>query len=258
MVLLAIENAIEKIQLFLKPAALLFLFWTVVSLSGLLDPFLFPNPIQVTSAFLSFFYTFEVIPHLFSTISKIAFALAFGSAAGIIFSLLIQANKEISYTVSPLVDFFRSIPAAALFPLFLLVLGVGDATNTALATWICFLYIAFHAMQGLKSTSETSLDVAKSLKKKELEVLLKVRFPEALPVVFLGIRTAASLSVVVVILVEMFVGTTSGLGRLLIDSAYTYEIPKLYALILIVGLIGTTANSLIAMVENKLVHWKTK
>ncbi|MBI5635516.1 ABC transporter permease subunit, partial [Candidatus Micrarchaeota archaeon] len=153
---------------------------------------------------------------------------------------------------------FRSIPATALFPLFLLLFGPGDPTNTALATWVCALYLSLHVSKALRSTSEAALLTAKSLKKDNWSVFFHVRLKEGLPMIFLGLRTAVSLTVVVVIVAEMFVGTSRGLGKVLIDSAYTYEIPKLYAGILLVGIIGYLLNYLVIFLERRIVHWHAK
>lgn len=238
-------------------SVLLFLgIWEIVSYSGLFDQLLLPGPLPVLDAFWKLFYTGEIIPDLTGTLAKLAAALTVGSIAG--FSIgVVLSNWDFAYdVVSPMQDFFRSLPALAMFPLFLIIFGAGDLTNTLLATWICALYMSLHVSEGLRATSETSLSMARSLKKSEFEILFKVRLMEALPAIFLGLRTLASISILVLIGTEMFVGTRSGLGRVLIDSAYTYDTPKLYAVLLILGIIGRLLNYAVLKLEKRVVHWR--
>jgi len=100
--------------------------------------------------------------------------------------------------------------------------------------------------------------MAKTLKKTEWEILYHVRFKEALPLIFVGLRTAISLTVIVVVVIEMFVGTHIGIGKMLIDASYTYNIPKLYAGTLLIGIVGYLLNLSIIRIEKKVVHWHGK
>lgn len=146
-------------------ALLLLGVWEIISYSGRFDSLLLPGPIPVLGAFWKMFYTGEIIPDLASTLAKIATALIVGSVTG--FSAGVALSKwDFAYnTVSPIQDFFRSLPALAMFPLFLIIFGAGDLTNALLVTWICALYMSLHVSEGLRATSETSLFMARSLKK---------------------------------------------------------------------------------------------
>jgi NitT/TauT family transport system permease protein len=230
--------------------------WGAVSV--VYDSLLMPNPVDVLVRLVGLFSGMEIIGDLTSTLLKILISLAIGSLSGLLIGIVISRWDWTYDSVSPILDFSRSIPATALFPLFLLAFGAGDPTSIALATWICAIYLSLHVSKGLRKTDETSLMVAKSLKKSDLDILIHVRFMAALPIVFVGFRTAVSLTVVIVIVTEMFVGTESGLGKALIDASYVYDIPKLYAVILIVGIIGYMLNFLVARIEEKIVHWHGK
>jgi len=233
-------------------------FWGVISVTGFLDAFLFPGPLPVLFRLNKLVFGGEMLPDIASTLTKIGVAFTVGSLSGIAVGIFLSRWDWMYTSASPFLDFLRSIPATALFPLFLLIFGAGDPTNTALAVWICALYLSLHVSKGLRGTSETSLIVAKSLKKSEIETLFHVRFKEALPIIFVGFRTAVSLTIAVVVVAEMFIGTKNGIGKVLIDAAYVYDIPKLYAGILVIGVIGYLLNHIVAMTEQKIVHWHGK
>lgn len=250
------KKAFSRLR-FLLPAALLFAIWSAITQLKWFDSFLFPEPFSVLAQFAGLF-TQNYIEDILNTLFKIGIATTLGSAIGFLIGIALYRTDWLYEAVSPLLDFFRSIPATALFPLFLLFFGIGDPANIALATWICALYLSLHVSKGLRSTNETSLLMARSLKKNEWEILYHIRFQEALPIIFVGLRTAISLTVVVIVVTEMFVGTTSGIGHMLIDFSYTYQIPQLYAGILLIGVIGYLLNLAVIRTERAVVHWQGK
>jgi len=79
-----------------------------------------------------------------------------------------------------------------------------------------------------------------------------------LPQTVIGLRSAVSFSLVIIIVTEMFIGTDSGLGRKIIDSQITYEIPTMYATILLTGIIGYLFNLLFSVAEKRFLHWSGK
>jgi NitT/TauT family transport system permease protein len=239
-------------------AVLLVLLWEIVSLSGVVNSFLFPNPFAVLTRGVELFFSNEMVIDLVSTLLKIVIAIVFGGIIGFVMGIILAHSTKIYDAFSPLLDFFRSIPATALFPLCIIILGAGDSTSLALAAWICAIYLALHVAKGLRSTTQGYLLVARSLHKTQFEIFFQVRLMEALPTIFVGLRAASSLAIVVIIVTEMFVGTTHGLGKVLIDAAYSYDMAKLYAVVLLIGLIGYFLNKLIIFLEKRIVHWESK
>lgn len=247
-----------KIDSALISALFLLSIWGFASYSGAFNSMLLPGPVLVLHRLWELFATLEILADLLSTLSKIGMALAIGSVIGFSIGIMLSKWDWVYNLSSPLQDFFRSLPTTAMFPLFLIIVGVGDLTNILLATWICTLYLSLHVSEGLRATGETYLSMAKSLKKTELDILFNVKFREALPTIFLGFRTMTSLSMVVMIATEMFVGTRAGLGKALIDSAYTYDTPKVYAVLIILGVTGHLLNYLVLKIEQRVVHWQGK
>jgi NitT/TauT family transport system permease protein len=96
------------------------------------------------------------------------------------------------------------------------------------------------------------------MKVKGFELFRKVIFSEALPQIFSGLRVAISLSLIIVIVTEMFIGTNAGLGKRIIDAQLVYQTASMYAAILMTGLIGFVLNKAMMALENKVVHWKGK
>jgi len=86
-------------------------------------------------------------------------------------------------------------------------------------------------------------------------IFARVILPDALPYITAGLRTALSLTIIIVVILEMFIGTHKGLGRLIYDAHMTYEIPAMYATIIITGLIGYGMNKGFIKLEEEIIHW---
>ena len=100
--------------------------------------------------------------------------------------------------------------------------------------------------------------MAKIMGANSWQIFSKITFWETLPHTIIGFRHAVSLSLVVIIVTEMFIGTTVGLGKKIIDFQYTYNIPDMYAVILLTGIIGYLINAFFAYIGRKCTHWSSR
>src|SRR5205814_3416310 len=128
-----------------------------------------------------------------------------------------------------LVDFFRSTPATAMFPLFLLIFGLGDLAKVAVAAFAAFLIIFFNTAYGVMNARQTRLLAAKVMGASRTRIFRDVLFFETLPQTFVGLRTAISLALVVIIVAEMFIGSDNGLGHRIIDMQVIFDLKQMYA-----------------------------
>jgi ABC-type nitrate/sulfonate/bicarbonate transport system permease component len=100
--------------------------------------------------------------------------------------------------------------------------------------------------------------VAQSMKATNHQIFYRVIFPDSLPQIFVGLRTSLSLALIVVVVTEMFLGTTSGIGQRIFNSSLTYRVPEMYAAILVAGIIGYSLNRIFAFFEKRFIHWSGK
>jgi len=157
-----------------------------------------------------------------------------------------------------IVDFFRSIPPIALFPLFMLFLGIGELSKLGVPFYGCVLVIIINSMYGVVNSSDLRRLVGKVYGFNKRQIFTKIVFPDALPQIFVGLRTAISLALVLTIVVEMFIGSENGLGKKIYDYHLLFDTPEMYAAIIITGIIGFTLNKGFIKIEQKIVHWKGK
>ena len=190
------------------------------------------------------------------TLYRTLYAFAIAVLFGIPFGIVIGANKQVYRSFEFLIDFFRSTPATAMFPLFLVVFGVGDFSRIAVAAFAGWLVIFFNVAYGVMNAHKTRILAAKVMGSSRWRILLDVIFFETLPQTFIGLRTAVSLTLVVIIVAEMFIGSINGMGHRIIDAQQVYDMKQMYASIIATGIMGYILNWVFLITENKFVHWK--
>ena len=231
-------------------------FWHAASALHWVNPLFLPTPVEVAETlWTQVFVTGEILPDVFATLWRFLSGYAIAVVLGITLGVLMGYSRRIYSMFEFLVDFFRSIPATALFPLFLLFFGIGDEAKIAVVVWSATLIILVNTMYGVRHGSKLRLLVAQTMKTGRWMLFRKVIIPDALPHIFAGLRIALSLGLIVVIVTEMFIGTTVGLGRRIIDAQLVYRVPEMYAAIILTGILGYVLNRLFLWYERKTIHW---
>ena len=167
----------------------------------------------------------------------------------------VGSSQRIYRSIEFLIDFFRSTPATALFPLFMIIFGLGELSKIAVAAFSAFLIVLFNVAYGVMNASPTRMLAAQVMGASRLRIFRDVTIYESLPQTFIGVRTAVSLALVVIIVAEMFIGSDNGLGKRIIDSQITFDMPGLYGTILLTGALGYAFNLALFALESRLVHW---
>ena len=183
---------------------------------------------------------------------------ATGCLVGVPLGLLVGSSLRLYRSTLPLLDFFRSLPVTALFPLFLLLFGIGEEAKIAMAFASTVFVVALNSAYGVLQAQRARIKAARVFGASRWQIFRWVIFFEALPQTLVGMRTTLSLSLIVVIVSEMFIGTKWGLGQRIYD-AYTVNLTEeLYAVLLVTGLLGYLSNRLFMAIETRLVFWTGK
>lgn len=232
--------------------------WWVVTALELVKPVLLPSPIATFLALWTGVLGGDLLFDFWLTLYRTLYAFVIAAILGVPVGILLGANERLYKSFEFLIDFFRSTPATAMFPLFLVVFGIGDFSKVAVAAFAGALVIFFNVAYGVMNTRKTRIMAAKVMGVPKWRVFIDVIFFETLPQTFIGLRTAISLTLVVIIVAEMFVGSTNGLGQRIIDAQQVFDMPGMYASIIATGVMGYGLNQLFLLTENKFIHWKGK
>jgi len=232
--------------------------WFFVSFFHLIDPFFFPNPIIFAKELIVEFGRGSIFTDMYATVIRIAIAFAIASAAGVPLGLLLGLYKNMYRSVEFFVDMMRSTAPMALFPLFLIVFGIGDTSKIMTAALTSVFVIIFHVAHGVLHMKNSRKLASEMMGADRLTVFKNVIVWEALPSIFVGLRVGLSWVMVIIIATEMFVGTSVGLGHRIIDAQITYNIPAVYVAIFVTAFIGYLVNLFSTRIEKKMLHWVKK
>jgi ABC-type nitrate/sulfonate/bicarbonate transport system permease component len=255
----AISNPKVKraIELAIGPL-LLFALWWIAFKGQLVNKDLLPSPVDTLRDTAASIAAGKMTGDFVHTIARVGYSTLIAVVAGVPIGIVLGARAAIYRSVEFLVDFFRSTPATALFPLFLLLFGLGDFAKIAVAAFAAWLVIIFNVAYGVMNARQTRILAARSMGASSLRIFKDVIFYETLPQTFIGLRTAVSLALVVIIVAEMFIGATDGIGHRIIDAQISYSLTDMYGSILIAGAMGYGLNLVLLMIERSLIHWSGK
>lgn len=240
---------------FIGVACFLFI-WAIASYGGLSNPVFIPAPHAAFWRLLVLLSDLDFYLDFGHTIYRMIMGLVISGLIGIPIGLLMGCSKKVHNALELLIDFFRSIPATAMFPLALLLFGIGDMAKIGIVVFSCSLVLILQTYYGVSSTSRLRRDALAAMGASKTDTFKHLLIWEAMPYVFAGIRIVVSLSLILVLVTEMFIGTDHGLGRRLIDAQSTYRISELYAVIIFVGGLGYFLNRLSVYVEKRAIHWR--
>lgn len=236
------------------PIGFVLLWWGVCELH-VVRPVLLPTP------FVTFAYLGDVVLHgsmlsdTFVTLSRVLFAFVIGAILGIPLGIAFGSNERLYRSVEFLIDFFRSTPASALIPLFILFFGISDINKIAIAAFSVFSVVVFNSAYGVMNARRSRILAAKVMGASPFQIFRDVLFFESLPQTMVGLRTGISTALVVVVVAEMFIGSDQGLGHRIIEGEEVLHITDMYSSIIVAGVIGYLLNMLFMLIDKRLIHW---
>jgi len=236
----------------------LVLCWQLAWSTGAVNTVLLPAPAEVGRALLHNLLTGSFWAATAMTLARSVVGFALATFLGIPLGLVVGYFPRVYQTLGTLIDFFRSLPATAMFPVFMLFFGIGDMSKIAVVVFACGLIVTVNTAYGVKNANPTRSLVAKILRASSCFVFFKVILPNAIPEVTAGLRISLSLSLVLVVVSEMFAGTSAGLGQMIYDMHLAFRIPQMYSAVAVTGVLGYGMNRLFLVWERRYVHWAGK
>ncbi len=236
----------------------LIIVWYVAVWYQVVDPVLLPSPTDTFRALWNGMASGRLGFDFWRTVERTTLATLIAAAIAIPLGIVLGASEKLYRSLEFVIDFFRSTPASAMFPLFLVLFGVGDKTKISVAAFGATLVILFNVAYGVMNARKTRLLAAKVMGASRLRVLTDVMLLESLPQTFVGLRNGVSLALVIVVVAEMFIGSTDGLGHRVFEAQQLFAMPEMYAAIFAAGALGYGLNLLFLLVERRFVHWSGK
>jgi ABC-type nitrate/sulfonate/bicarbonate transport system permease component len=237
---------------------LLFGLWQLMISAHWIKPVLLPPPGDTLVHLAGTFASGSIYPDLWATIFRTLSAFGIAVALGVPLGVVLGSAEAAYRSVEFLIDFFRSTPSSALIPLFLLIFGITDVNKIAIASFGAMLIVLFNSAYGVMHAKKTRVMAAQIMGVSKWHVFKDVLLMESLAQTFVGLRSAVSMALVIVIVAEMFIGSETGLGHRIIDAQQVFNVKEMYTSILVTGALGYLLNLLFLLMEKKLIHWSGK
>jgi NitT/TauT family transport system permease protein len=173
---------------------------------------------------------------------------------GIPVAMLIAGSKTVESYVYPLLVFSQSVPKIAIAPLFVVWFGFGIVPKVISAFLLGFFPVVVSAVQGFKSVDPDMVDLARAMQGSRFHVFCAVNLPHAMPAIFSGLKVSVTLAVVGAVVGE-FVGSNSGIGYVLQRSIGTFDLPTMFAALVILALLGVVLFWIVDRIEHFVIPW---
>jgi len=232
--------------------------WELVYRSGFISPLLFAGPVEVFRALLDPHVSRALLSDAAYTLGRAVLGFILGSATGTVLGLILGMSGRLYDLCEFGLEFFRSLPASALLPVFMLLFGIGDTSKVLLVAFACALILVVNTAHGVRNRNPTRAMVAQIEGATPVQLIGKVILPEALPSVATGLRLAISLALIIEVVTEMLVSTSPGLGRRILDAQTLFRLQEMYGSVIITGLLGYLLNKFISAVAARTIHWEGK
>ncbi len=229
--------------------------WEILPSVGIIDRAFLPQASEVAGALIKMTFSGALISHISISLQRVFLGFALAVLVAIPLGILMGWYKLFERFVDPLIQAFRNTSTLALYPVFILFLGIGEASKIAILFKAALWPILINTISGVKSVDPLLIKSARSMAVSNIFLFRKVVLPSSVPSIASGIRLGASIALVVLVAAEM-IGAKSGLGFLIINSQYNFMIPEMYAAIVTLVLLGLILNYALVWLEKKATSWK--
>ena len=237
----------------LMTAAGLLLAWELlVRLSGV-PSFILPGPLAVFQALVTRYDV--LLPHAAITAAEILAGILLGGTLGALAAMLLAASGVARRWLLPLLVVSQALPVFALAPLLVLWLGYGMASKVAMAVLIIFFPVTTAFFDGLRRCEPGWLELARVMNARPRAVLWQIRVPAALPAMASGLRVAAAVAPIGAVIGE-WVGSSAGLGYLMLQSNARMQTATMFAAMLILAAMALALYALVDHLARRLVRWQ--
>lgn len=216
-----------------------------------------PPPGDVASAFITTFTESFFYEHLWVTLQEVLIGFAIGVILGFSLGAMLGTSAWVREMTYPYIVAFQGLPKIVLAPIFITAFGFGMMSKVMMAVAISFFPLLINTMSGLMTVDADAVQLMRSLSASRRDIFWKLSVMHAMPSIFAGVKTSLTLALVGAIVGE-FVGARSGLGFLLASYSYQLQVDRVWAITIVLALIGIILFLFIEWADRKVVFWANR
>ncbi|WP_264214705.1 ABC transporter permease [Leisingera thetidis] len=227
-------------------------FWQAVYQMGVVKPLIARSPKEVWDFFVKILLDGTLLPALYSTLEATVIAFILASAVGIVIGIGLGLFPKIEALIDPYLSAINAMPRIAFAPVFILLFGIDQSAKIALAFSVVVFILIVSARAGIRTIDNDILTMARAMNINKRQMFMKILLPSAVPSIFGGLRLGVIYSLLGVTTSEIL-ASEIGLGQLVAWYAGIFALEGVYAVVIVLAVVASLINVLMAMLEKKIL-----
>jgi len=248
------RDQLERLLFIVSPILFIAL-WELATWMKWVDTRFFPRPSLVIFELIEMVRSGELPKHVGDTLTRIGVAFVIGAVGGVAVGLAMGLSRWVRAALMPMVAAIYPLPKVAIYPLILLIFGLGETSKIVTVAIAVFFQVLFPTVLGVTGIPRIYLDAGKNFGARGLDLYLRIALPGALPSILSGCRVALGVALIVIVSVE-FVGSNSGVGYLIWNSWQLFNVNRMFVGLMTAAVLGYLAALLLDSLEKRLVPWR--
>jgi sulfonate transport system permease protein len=233
----------------------IFAAWQLIAQFKLVSPVFFPEPTRVADSIWRQVVQGTIWEPFASTCARMITGWALGVATGVVVGALIGLSSTASQYLAPSLEFLRTLPASAVLPIFILVMGLTNEMIVAIIAFGSLWPVLLSTIHAFRTLEPRLLEVASNLELGRLHSFFKITLPNAMPDILAGAKVSIGFALILAIVAEML-SSKAGLGNNILIAARSFRSADLFAGIVMLGLLGALTSSLLGAAERWFLRWR--
>lgn len=228
--------------------------WEIIGRYLVQNALFLATPLQAAGSIVVLVKSGELAHHAWVSGQEFLIGFVIACITGVILGLLIASFERVANTLNPWVAGIYATPIIAISPLFILWFGIGIWSKVAVVISLVVFPVIINTEVGIRSTDRQLIEAVRSFGATPMQIFRKVSLPAATPFILAGIRLGVGRGLIAVVVGELF-GSRAGLGFLIIQSAEVFDMPQLFAGIIVLASTGILLTAAFRALEQYLVPW---
>jgi len=248
-------GSVANVGIFVAVYVGIILLWQVIVPLADIPKYVLPTPTEIVAALWNGFAREGLGFDLYITVSEMLAGLAIAIFLGVSLAALIEEFPLVRRLVYPALVVFQSIPKMAVAPLILIWVGLGIESKIVLSALVAFFPLLVNSMSGFASYERDAADLFKTLHASRWEVFVRLKLRAFLPMFFAGLKVGFVFALLGAIVGE-FLASSAGLGHAIIQMQFQLNVAGVFAVLVVLAVVGTVGERLISLAELRYTKWK--
>lgn len=231
------------------------LLWELAGRLVVKNPLFLATPSETLLALLRLWQNGQLQKHAWVSAQEFLIGFLIASIIGILLGLVIAAFENVAAVLNPWVSGVYATPIVAVAPLLILWFGIGVWSKVAVVVSLVVFPVIINTEAGIRATDRQLIEVVRSFGATQVQIFRKVSLPSALPFILAGLRLGIGRGLIGVVVGELF-GARAGLGFLITQAAEVFNMPQLFAGVVVLAVAGIVLTGLFQTIERRLVPWR--